>query len=98
MGKNRLLVSCFVWSSLDSVAGCTEPSASAIRAHSGGLFPPRWLLRKVRTVARNDVDLPALGGFIREQRTRVNLTQAQLAERVGWTQERISILLSDHTA
>lgn len=49
-------------------------------------------------MARNDVDLPALGGFIREQRTRVNLTQAQLAERVGWTQERISILLSDHTA
>jgi signal transduction histidine kinase len=43
---------------------------------------------------RNDADLIALGAYIREQRTRLGLTQIQLADRVGWSQERISILES----
>src|SRR5947209_1318829 len=34
----------------------------------------------------------ALGQFILERRTSLGLTQAQLADRVGWTQERISIM------
>jgi two-component system, OmpR family, sensor kinase len=33
-----------------------------------------------------------LGSFIRERRMELLLTQVQLGERVGWTQERISIL------
>jgi two-component system, OmpR family, sensor kinase len=41
---------------------------------------------------RDDADLPALGAFIREQRKQLDLTQDQLAGRVGWTQERISVL------
>src|SRR5947209_2193830 len=43
-------------------------------------------------MTRNDPDLPAFGTLIREQRTRLKLTQTQLAERLGWTQERISVL------
>ncbi|GAC1627465.1 MAG: hypothetical protein NVS4B2_07650 [Chloroflexota bacterium] len=41
---------------------------------------------------RDDATLQALGAFIREQRNQLDLTQAQLAERLGWVQERISIL------
>jgi len=43
-------------------------------------------------VPRDNTDLPALGAFIREQRTRMSLTQTQLADRLGWAQERISVL------
>src|SRR5437588_436614 len=34
----------------------------------------------------------ALGAFIRARRMERGLTQTQLAERVGWVQERISLL------
>src|SRR5947209_20049312 len=34
----------------------------------------------------------ALGKFIRERRTELGLTQTQLAARVGWVQERISLI------
>jgi transcriptional regulator with XRE-family HTH domain len=37
-------------------------------------------------------DLHGLGTFIRERRASLHLTQTQLAERLGWTQERISVL------
>jgi transcriptional regulator with XRE-family HTH domain len=37
-------------------------------------------------------DLEALGTFIRDRRHRLRLTQTQLANRVGWVQEKISIL------
>lgn len=39
-----------------------------------------------------DERLNALGAFIRERRTRLGLTQTQLAGRLGWAQERISTL------
>src|SRR5947209_7402594 len=41
---------------------------------------------------RDAADLQALGRFIRDQRQRLDLTQTQLAERLGWVQERISVL------
>jgi signal transduction histidine kinase/transcriptional regulator with XRE-family HTH domain len=37
-------------------------------------------------------DLSRLGETIRERRRALGLTQAQLAERLGWTQERVSVL------
>jgi transcriptional regulator with XRE-family HTH domain len=37
-------------------------------------------------------NLVALGAFIRQQRKDLGLTQSQLADRVGWVQERISLL------
>jgi len=37
-------------------------------------------------------DLQALGQFLRHQRKSLGLTQSQLAERLGWVQERISLL------
>jgi transcriptional regulator with XRE-family HTH domain len=37
-------------------------------------------------------DLVALGRFIRERRSSLELTQTQVADRLGWKQERISIL------
>src|SRR5437588_9289830 len=37
-------------------------------------------------------DLSALGRFLRDRRRERGLTQAQLAEALGWTQERISVL------
>ena len=40
----------------------------------------------------SDPDLAGLGAFIRQRRIRLHLTQSQLAERLGWSQERISIL------
>jgi GAF domain-containing protein len=40
----------------------------------------------------NAPDLEALGRLIREQRRRLDLTQSQLGERLGWVQERISLL------
>jgi signal transduction histidine kinase/transcriptional regulator with XRE-family HTH domain len=38
------------------------------------------------------VDLERLGSTIRDRRLELALTQEQLAERLGWSQERISIL------
>jgi signal transduction histidine kinase/transcriptional regulator with XRE-family HTH domain len=43
-------------------------------------------------VPRSEPDLPALGQFIRERRTAIGLTQTQLAQRIGWVQERVSLL------
>jgi two-component system, OmpR family, sensor kinase len=40
----------------------------------------------------NTPSLDALGRFIRERRSSLRLTQAQLGERLGWAQERISVL------
>jgi len=37
-------------------------------------------------------DLEALGTFIRDRRHSLRLTQTQLANRVGWVQEKVSIL------
>ncbi|HLJ69210.1 MAG TPA: helix-turn-helix domain-containing protein [Chloroflexota bacterium] len=37
-------------------------------------------------------NLEALGHFIRSRRQSLNLTQTQLADRLGWVQERISAL------
>jgi transcriptional regulator with XRE-family HTH domain len=37
-------------------------------------------------------DLDGLGAFIRERRRALDLTQSQLADRLGWVQERISLL------
>lgn len=39
-------------------------------------------------------DLGALGSLLRERRKALGLTQEQLAQRLGWNQERISILES----
>jgi transcriptional regulator with XRE-family HTH domain len=40
----------------------------------------------------HSTDLEGLGTFIRTRRHTLELTQAQLAERLGWVQERISLL------
>jgi transcriptional regulator with XRE-family HTH domain len=37
-------------------------------------------------------DLEALGGFVRQCRKELGLTQTALARRLGWTQERVSVL------
>jgi len=37
-------------------------------------------------------DLESLGSFIRSRRQALGLTQTQLGERLGWMQERVSIL------
>ena len=37
-------------------------------------------------------DLERLGRFVRDSRLRLGLSQAQLARRVGWSQERVSVL------
>jgi transcriptional regulator with XRE-family HTH domain len=42
--------------------------------------------------SNNNEALAALGGYTREQRNRLGLTQTQLAERLGWAQERISTI------
>ncbi|HLJ66354.1 MAG TPA: ATP-binding protein [Chloroflexota bacterium] len=42
--------------------------------------------------ARQPPDLPRLGATIRDRRKALNLTQAQLAERLAWSQERVSTL------
>ena len=36
--------------------------------------------------------LARLGTTIRDHRKELDLTQSQLADRLGWTQERISVL------
>jgi two-component system OmpR family sensor kinase len=36
--------------------------------------------------------LQRLGTFVRQRRTALGMTQVQLADRVGWTQERVSVL------
>jgi transcriptional regulator with XRE-family HTH domain len=41
---------------------------------------------------RPDTDLTSLGAFIKERRRVLRLTQTELAERIGCTQERISLL------
>lgn len=41
---------------------------------------------------RDTTDLIALGRFVRTRRRTLELTQDQLAERLGWVQERISLL------
>jgi signal transduction histidine kinase/transcriptional regulator with XRE-family HTH domain len=40
----------------------------------------------------DSLNLDGLGQIIRQRRAALNLTQVQLAERLGWTQERISVL------
>jgi two-component system OmpR family sensor kinase len=40
----------------------------------------------------HDPDLEGLGRFVRERRGSLNLTQTQLAERLDWVQERISLI------
>lgn len=40
----------------------------------------------------NSVILEALGSFVRQRRHDLGLTQTQLAERLGWVQERISAM------
>jgi transcriptional regulator with XRE-family HTH domain len=40
----------------------------------------------------DSANLDGLGTFIRTRRQTLELTQAQLAERLGWVQERISLL------
>jgi transcriptional regulator with XRE-family HTH domain len=40
----------------------------------------------------DSANLAALGSFIRTRRRTLELTQEQLAERLGWVQERISLL------
>jgi transcriptional regulator with XRE-family HTH domain len=37
-------------------------------------------------------DLITFGVFLRQRRRQLGLTQTQLAERIGWTQERVSVL------
>lgn len=44
------------------------------------------------TLMDNDLRLDDLGRYIRERRAELGLTQVQLAARVGWTQERVSLL------
>jgi two-component system OmpR family sensor kinase len=44
------------------------------------------------TAASTDTRQTALGMFIRDRRKTLGLTQTQLAERLGWVQERISTL------
>lgn len=41
---------------------------------------------------RDTTNLVALGTFVRTCRRTLELTQEQLAERLGWVQERISLL------
>lgn len=41
---------------------------------------------------QHDADLGTLGQFIRDRRKHQRMTQAQLGERIGWAQERISTL------
>lgn len=43
-------------------------------------------------VSEDATRLDALGAFVRDRRQSLNLTQTQLAERLGWVQERISVL------
>lgn len=40
----------------------------------------------------NSPDLAGLGNFVRERRTALQLSQTQLGQRVGWVQERISLI------
>ncbi len=42
--------------------------------------------------SREASDLEALGRVVREHRLRLGLTQTQLAERLGWAQERVSTI------
>lgn len=43
-------------------------------------------------MARDDGNRESLGRFIRDRRQELGFTQTQLAERLGWAQERISVL------
>ena len=40
----------------------------------------------------HDTDLVALGTFVRERRSELGLTQTELGDRLGWAQERVSVL------
>lgn len=42
--------------------------------------------------ARGAPNLAGLGAFIRSRRKRLRLTQTQLGERLGWSQERVSVI------
>jgi two-component system, OmpR family, sensor kinase len=42
--------------------------------------------------ASGNPDLEALGQFVRERRQALGLTQTQFAQRVGWVQERVSLI------
>lgn len=39
-----------------------------------------------------DMCLSQLGSYVRQRRTDLGLTQTSLGARIGWTQERVSIL------
>jgi transcriptional regulator with XRE-family HTH domain len=41
---------------------------------------------------RRTIDLKGLGEYIRARRRKLGLTQTALGERLGWVQERISVL------
>lgn len=49
-------------------------------------------MARERTLTRSEADLRSLGTYIRERRKALGMTQSQLAERLGWTQERISTM------
>jgi transcriptional regulator with XRE-family HTH domain len=46
----------------------------------------------MRRETRYSPDLAGLGRFVRERRQTLGLTQQQLGDRLGWVQERISLL------
>ncbi|HEX6507984.1 MAG TPA: helix-turn-helix transcriptional regulator, partial [Chloroflexota bacterium] len=53
----------------------------------------RYTREGIRSVyAGQPPDLTRLGTTIRDRRKELDLTQVQLAERLGWSQERVSVL------
>jgi len=78
-------------SGIRSTAVGIEPSASAFSdtrfvCRSGGSR------ETAETMAARNVNLDALGHFIRKRRRDLGLTQSQLGESLDWMQERISLL------
>jgi transcriptional regulator with XRE-family HTH domain len=82
---------------------CIEPSAPASPHNNSDPSAGTVVCLKGRIVAerrqnayfsgsRDSTDLVGLGNFIRTRRQTLMLTQEQLADRLGWVQERISLL------
>jgi transcriptional regulator with XRE-family HTH domain len=77
---------------------CIEPSAVASPRKSSDPHAGTVVCRNGRVMELvshsngTSVDLDGLGHFVRAHRQTLDLTQQQLAQRLGWVQERISLL------
>ena len=82
---------------VDEKISCTCESETAGMASLHALqhllaSPATSMTAALDPVLCREPDLPGLGTFVRTRRQALGLTQTQLGERVGWKQERVSVV------